>query len=324
MSSRSILQQKHDTAMLNLIISLIGLFIALIVQVCEWLFNAGKYVVFNIFPVLWDWFVRLIPWAGIPIALLALWRLRDRFLGRVIVYLGLSGIWWLTVDDPPWRYLLVGILLWECFCLIITTVMHLRTHTLRMRLSKTGILSPYDTKDVPEKILTWIKQKKLAEVDSSGNLCSTKFLNTLCRQLDLAGAMTQVEFLAESQKAAPAFQEDRFQILLKFLVQSSGAILLPGSPSYCIGPGAIQECKALLYMEGAATKKEFSALCAQSSLLARFSIPTEYLAASILKSMSDEGEVKQVSLAETSETLYVIKNPPVQTKLTQVEISLDD
>ena len=174
--------------MLNLILNLIVLFIALIIQVCKWLFAAGKYVIVHILPVLWYWFVRIIPWAGIPIALLALWQLRERFLGRVVVYLGLGGIWWLTLDAPPWRYLLAGILLWECYCLIAAIVMGLRGHSFRVRLSKAGILIPSELAGVPAQVLSWTKRKKLAVADRSGNLCSTKFLDTVCRQLNVNGA----------------------------------------------------------------------------------------------------------------------------------------
>ena len=46
--------------MLNLILNLIVLFIALIIQVCKWLFAAGKYVIVHILPVLWYWFVRIV------------------------------------------------------------------------------------------------------------------------------------------------------------------------------------------------------------------------------------------------------------------------
>ena len=310
--------------MLNLILNLVVLFIALLIQVCKWLFAAGKYVVVHILPVLWHWFVRIIPWAGIPIALLALWQLRERFLGRVIVYLGLGGIWWLTLKEPPWKYLLVGILLWECYCLIAAIVMGLRGHSFRVRLSKVGILTPSEMAGVSAQVLSWIGRKKLAVADRSGNLCSTKFLDTVCRQLNVNGAMTQPELFTASQKAVPGFLEDRSQTLLKFLVLHSGAVLLSGSPLYCIGPDAVKECKSLLYLEGAATQQEFSTLCAHFPLLSSLSISKERLASAILKSMSDRGEVKKVPLSETGETLYVVKNPPAQTKMTRMEISLDD
>ena len=310
--------------MLNLILNLVVLFIALLIQVCKWLFAAGKYVVVHILPVLWHWFVRIIPWAGIPIALLALWQLRERFLGRVIVYLGLGGIWWLTLKEPPWKYLLVGILLWECYCLIAAIVMGLRGHSFRVRLSKVGILTPSEMAGVSAQVLSWIGRKKLAVADRSGNLCSTKFLDTVCRQLNVNGAMTQPELFTASQKAVPGFPEDRSQTLLKFLVLHSGAVLLSGSPLYCIGPDAVKECKSLLYLEGAATQQEFSTLCAHFPLLSSLSISKERLASAILKSMSDRGEVKKVPLSETGETLYVVKNPPAQTKMTRMEISLDD
>ena len=305
--------------MLNLILNLIVLFIALIIQVCKWLFAAGKYVIVHILPVLWYWFVRIIPWAGIPIALLALWQLRERFLGRVVVYLGLGGIWWLTLEEP-----LAGILLWECYCLIAAIVMGLRGHSFRVRLSKAGILIPSEMAGVPAQVLSWISRKKLAVADRSGNLCSTKFLDAVCRQLNVNGAMTQPELFTASQKVVPGFPEGRSQTLLKFLVLHRGAVLLPGAPLYCIGPDAVKECKSLLYLEGAATQQEFSALCTHFPLLSILSISKERLASAILKSMSDRGEVKKVPLSETGETLYVVKNPPAQTKMTRMEISLDD
>ena len=311
--------------MLNLILNLIVLFIALIIQACKWLFAAGKYVIVHILPVLWYWFVRIIPWAGIPIALLALWQLRERFLGRVVVYLGLGGIWWLTLDAPPWRYLLAGILLWECYCLIAAIVMGLRGHSFRVRLSKSGILTPSEMTGVPAQVLSWIRRKQLAVADRSGNLCSTKFLDAVCRQLNANGAMTQPELFTASQKAVPGFPEDRIQTLLKFLVLHSGAILLPGSPLCCIGPDAVQECKSLLYLEGAATQEEFSTLCSSFPLLqSSLPISKERLVSAVLKSMSDRGEVNKVPLSETGETLYVVRNPPAQTKMTRMEISLDD
>lgn len=197
--------------MLNLILNLIVLFIALLIQVCKWLFAAGKYVVVHILPVLWYWFVRIIPWAGIPIALLALWQLRERFLGRVVVYLGLGGIWWLTLEEPPWRYLLAGILLWECYCLIAAIVMGLRGHSFRVRLSKAGILIPSEMAGVPAQVLSWISRKKLAVADRSGNFCSTKLLDAVCRQLNVNGAMTQPELFTASQKVVPGFPEGRSQ-----------------------------------------------------------------------------------------------------------------
>ena len=255
---------------------------------------------------------------------MALWQLRERFLGRVVVYLGLGGIWWLTLEEPPWRYLLAGILLWECYCLIAAIVMGLRGHSFRVRLSRAGILTPSEMAGVPAQVLSWIRRKKLAVADRSGNLCSTKFLDTVCRQLNVNGAMTQPELFTASQKAVPGFPEDRSQTLLKFLVLHSGAVLLSGSPLYCIGPDAVKECKSLLYLEGAATQQEFSALCAHFPLLSSLSISKERLASAILKSMSDKGEVKKVPLSETGETLYVVKNPPAQTKMTRMEISLDD
>mgnify|MGYP001625254808 CR=1 FL=1 len=310
--------------MLNLILNLVVLFIALLIQVCKWLFAAGKYVVVHILPVLWYWFVRIIPWAGIPIALLALWQLRERFLGRVVVYLGLGGIWWLTLEEPPWRYLLAGILLWECYCLIAAIVMGLRGHSFRTRLSQTGILSPSEAKEIPEQVLAWMERRKIAVADRSGNLCSTKLLDTVCRQLNVNGAMTQPELFTASQKVVPSFPEGRSQTLLKFLVLHSGAVLLPGSPLYCIGPDAVKECKSLLYLEGAATQREFSTLCAHFPLLANLSIPHARLSSAILKSMCARGEVQKVPLSETGETLYVVNNPPSQTKMTRMEISLDD
>lgn len=310
--------------MLNLILNLVVLFIALLIQVCKWLFAAGKYVIVHILPVLWYWFVRIIPWAGIPIALLALWQLRERFLGRVVVYLGLGGIWWLTLEEPPWRYLLAGILLWECYCLIAAIVMGLRGHSFRVRLSKAGILIPSEMAGVPAQVLSWISRKKLAVADRSGNLCSTKFLDAVCRQLNVNGAMTQPELFTASQKVVPGFPEGRSQTLLKFLVLHSGAVLLPGSPLYCIGPDAVKECKSLLYLEGAATQQEFATLCSHFPLLSSLSISKERLASAVLKSMSDRGEAKKVPLSETGETLYVVKNPPAQTKMTRMEISLDD
>ncbi len=310
--------------MLNLILNLVVLFIALLIQVCKWLFAAGKYVIVHILPVLWYWFVRIIPWAGIPIALLALWQLRERFLGRVVVYLGLGGIWWLTLEEPPWRYLLAGILLWECYCLIAAIVMGLRGHSFRVRLSKAGILIPSEMAGVPAQVLSWISRKKLAVADRSGNLCSTKFLDAVCRQLNVNGAMTQPELFTASQKVVPGFPEGRSQTLLKFLVLHSGAVLLPGSPLYCIGPDAVKECRSLLYLEGAATQQEFATLCSHFPLLSSLSISKERLASAVLKSMSDRGEAKKVPLSETGETLYVVKNPPAQTKMTRMEISLDD
>lgn len=310
--------------MLNLILNLVVLFIALLIQVCKWLFAAGKYAVVHILPVLWYWFVRIIPWAGIPIALLALWQLRERFLGRVVVYLGLGGIWWLTLEEPPWRYLLAGILLWECYCLIAAIVMGLRGHSFRVRLSKAGILIPSEMAGVPAQVLSWISRKKLAVADRSGNLCSTKFLDAVCRQLNVNVAMIQPELFTASQKVVPSFPEGRSQTLLKFLVLHRGAVLLPGAPLYCIGPDAVKECKSLLYLEGAATQQEFSTLCAHFPPLSSLSISKERLASAILKSMSDRGEVKKVPLSETGETLYVVKNPPAQTKMTRMEISLDD
>ena len=102
-------------------------------------------------------------------------------MGRVVVYLGLGGIWWLTLDAPPWRYLLAGILLWECYCLIAAIVMGLRGHSFRVRLSKVGILTPSEMAGVSAQVLSWIGRKKLAVADRSGNLCSTKFLDTVCR-----------------------------------------------------------------------------------------------------------------------------------------------
>lgn len=309
---------------LGLIILLITLIVSVIVQICKWLFGAGKYIIIHILPVLWYWFVRIIPWAGIPIALLTLWQLRDRFRGRVIVYLGLGGIWWLTLDAPPWRYLLAGILLWECYCLIFGVMMSLRGHSFRARLSQAGILFPSEAKEIPEQVLVWMERRKIAVADRSGNLYSQKLLDAMCRQLQENGAMTEQELFKASQMAAPGFPEDRVPTLLNFLALYKDALLLPGSPLYCIGPDAVKECKSLLYLEGAATQREFSTLCAHFPLLANLSIPHARLSSAILKSMCARGEVQKVPLSETGETLYVVNNPPSQTKMTRMEISLDD
>lgn len=309
--------------MLNLLINILLFLLALVVIVCEWLFNAAKYFFIHIFPVLWEWFLLLLPWAGIPIAIAVLYQLREHIASRIIVYMSLAAIWWLTLERPPWLWFLAGAVLMEGYCLAYQLAMGLKARALLKVISCQGVLPAEHVAQMPAEAIDWAVRAGKVVRNSSGDAAWIRFLDAVTAWMDQAGAITQPELFQAGKQCAPQFSEQCMPVLNRFLYER-GMLYVPGNSPCLIAPARVRECEHWMNMQGAATAEEFAALCNQSVLLTRCSIRGKQLADVILQNMVARGKVKKVFLDELGETLYVVKNPPVNSKLEQVELSLDD
>lgn len=96
-----------------------------------------------------------------------------------------------------------------------------------------------------------------------------------------------------------------------------------GDVLFYMVPSVLQETADLFKMEGAATAKEFGAVCADGIIPKRFTKYSRDFAAGCLSEFVKKREVETVKLTDRDELLYVSKNPLPNGKMTQIVIDLD-
>lgn len=123
----------------------------------------------------------------------------------------------------------------------------------------------------------------------------------------------------------PTFRIERLPLLIKYSEKNSALLKLniPDEKECYMAEGMISTCKSLFNSEGAATLEEFTELCKRNPSFKSIQVADILWAKAFLDYMVSSQRIYIVQL-ENGIQLYVSKNKVPYSKMTRVELSLND
>lgn len=123
----------------------------------------------------------------------------------------------------------------------------------------------------------------------------------------------------------PTFRNERLSLLIEYSEKESALLKLniPDKKEWYMAEGMISACKALFDSEGAATLEEFTELCKNNPSFESIQVEFTLLTKAFLDYMVSSQKIYTVQLGGGTQ-LYISKNQVPHSKMTRVEISLNN
>lgn len=257
------------------------------------------------------------------LCIIAFPALRDLLLGIVGIIIIIAAICILGPIVIGFLPIILGILIPLC---VISYIYAKQKHHSRIKwLNARGI------EQIPNTMGNLDAWKDAADMGfailaEEGYVISPKFRNQVMKKAEHHGVFMCATFQQFCAQSANAFQSVYMRPFLSFLMKEEQVfpIALSNGETIYISPSFVAQCRELFEKEGAATMAEFSQCCEELVAPHGFRQYSWGLAEFIISKMLSAEEIQSVDLPDQGECLYVAKKQRADSKMTKVEITLDD